>query len=414
MKDSLKLVIIQLLNISVGLFSIYYVAKEVSPQVYAVVSVGFIITSLVSTFSFFGIEDNLKQNVLFWLKNKQEKRIKVLVSQALFQRLLFYTILIPPLLLYIYFIVNQKFDGSYFNLFLLFLFGGLINALHHSFALILKAFDKFVTVAFSELIIGVLIKTASVAIFILLGFKAYIYCLVFLPILPATLLGVKLVKWMNIKYFTINRSFLRALKNYQWFGYASYLRYLGNYADQLIVSIFLPVEILASFSIAKKVLDIGKIFSSNIFDNLSVKLVTLKGHNSSGLNREFHKLKSLRNKICLLILFLTIPCLAFINELIVIAGLANYNGLTYLLSFAIIGCLFQLYKNLDENIVRLFLPAKTNLRYEALYSAFGIGTMFTAVLLFPGYFFLIYKPFLDIGMILILQLFLSNLRIQYA
>lgn len=414
MKDSVKLVIIQILNISIGLFNIYYVAQEVAPEVYAVVSVGFIITSIISTFSFFGIEDGLKQNLLFWLNNKQNKRIKILVSQALFQRILFYILLIPLLLLYIYFISNQKFDGRYFNLFLLFVLGGFMSALHHSFSLILKACDKFVTVAFSDLIIGVIGKTASIVVFILFGFKAYIYCLVFLPFLPTLLLGIKLIEWINLEYFTISSSFLRALKNHQWFGYASYLRYLGSYADQLIISIFLPAELLASFSIAKKILDVGKIFSSNVFDNLSVKLIKFKSKGESILSQEIDKLKKLRNKLFLIITIASIPVLIFINKLIAFAGLADYNGLPYLLSFAIIGCLFQLYKNLDENVIKLFLPAKAILQYETLYSVFGVSAVFIAVFFLPDFAVLAYKPALDVIMIFISYLYLSNPKSQYA
>ena len=179
MKQSIGLVILQVLELTVSFISIIYIASNIDPELYAIMGIFVTVTGTIRALSSMGLEFLSIRNILLWSETKQYEKIERLVSQALFSRLVAGFILIPAMVIYVYYISQTKFNGQYFLIFLLFVLSGLIAAFNNSLGLSLISFNRYFLSAFINFLVNVLGKLISLYLFIHHGFIIFLLSICF-------------------------------------------------------------------------------------------------------------------------------------------------------------------------------------------------------------------------------------------
>ncbi|MDX3775792.1 hypothetical protein QE250_16900, partial [Chromatiaceae bacterium AAb-1] len=111
-KQSYVFLSLQLLNVSLGFFVTIYLAIKLEVEVFAVFVIYSIITSVITAFSFTGIEAVLIRNALSWQHSDRKKRIKLYMSQAMSLRLFMIIVMLPLLTIYAFYISRTMFDSK--------------------------------------------------------------------------------------------------------------------------------------------------------------------------------------------------------------------------------------------------------------------------------------------------------------
>ena len=74
-KKSFQVLLIQIVGILLGLFSIYFIAGDMNPEVYSLVGIYTIIASILLTFSDLGLETTMMREALFWKEHADHEKI---------------------------------------------------------------------------------------------------------------------------------------------------------------------------------------------------------------------------------------------------------------------------------------------------------------------------------------------------
>ena len=199
MKQSIGLIILQIISIVLGFVSVFWVAGSLDAQEYAIVGVYNIIISLLITFSNTGIETYAIRNVLTWKEEGRLDKIKLVVTQAITYRTILACFLFLPLSIYAVYISNNKYDGQHLELFILMILLSIPNATNDSIVLILKAFNKYLSAAIFNSIVNVFGRIIALFFFVRYGFTVYIYTLVLLPLIVAPPFLLKLREYISFK-----------------------------------------------------------------------------------------------------------------------------------------------------------------------------------------------------------------------
>ena len=77
MKQSIGLVILQILGVSLGLVSVFWIAGSLPPKIYAIVGIYNVISTFIVVFSNTGFETYAIRNVLVWQQLGQNDKIKL-------------------------------------------------------------------------------------------------------------------------------------------------------------------------------------------------------------------------------------------------------------------------------------------------------------------------------------------------
>jgi hypothetical protein len=100
MKQSYGLIILQIIGIIVGLFSILWVAGSFPSEVYAIVGVQVVISSILVVFSNTGLGAHAIRKILLWTEVNDLVKIKKIIALAIGFRVLFATIVVLPMIGY--------------------------------------------------------------------------------------------------------------------------------------------------------------------------------------------------------------------------------------------------------------------------------------------------------------------------
>ena len=374
MKQSVGLIFLQITGILLGLFSVFYVAAKLSPEVYAIVGVQAVIYGIISVFSNSGFETYATRNVLHWKENGEIDKIQNIVTQAIAIRTIFAIILQIPLLFYIVYISDNKFNGEHLHLLALISLFAIPKAMLDAANLILKSFNRYFIAVFSSYSVQIFGKLIALFLFTLYGFEVYIFVLIALPLIiliPVLYLlkdSISIKELLDISSFKIN--FQASWK----FAVATYASYPFNYLDSLLVSLFLPAEFLGSFTMGKKVYQIGKQFIENVFDPMIQKLVQFK------TKMEIFKKKLRRvfaiQRVLLLISIVFIPLLfIYLNDVIILLGIDKYPFLYYLIILAYVGQVVHIAMKIKLNFIMLFYSSDLYLITNVLYGVITIASL---------------------------------------
>jgi len=376
LKQSYIYLILQLLNIGISLFVTIYIAKNVDMQTFAIFAIYTIIVTLFMTFSFLGYESILIRNVLHWKKIGKINKIKNYISYALISRAVVSVLLTIPILLYIYYISINKFNDEHLLLFSSFIIAGFFSSLSNANALILKAFNKYIlsfTITTLSLIIGRLI---AIYIFTIYGFYGFMLTLIIIPIFTFLLSFLFVKSYFSFSH--IRYKYFFKFKRNKYFILSGYLNYFKVSIDQILVSIFLSVEILAVYNLAKKVEEIGRSIIEGFFDPIIQKLVSFKNDINNAVKYK-KKIYLIKNIFLLITITFVIIFNLYINDVIVVTELEHYKNLSYYLIFASwVPVLYILFK-VQSNIIYLFDHQKTLFKIDIF---IGILTSLVMVLFF--------------------------------
>lgn len=371
LKQSYLYLILQFLNIFVGLFVTLYIAQNVDIQTFAIFAIYIVITTIFMTFSFLGYETMLIRNILHWQNTNQSNKIINYISYAIFSRLITSAILIIPILIYIYYINIFKFNNEHFLLFSSFIIAGIFTSLTNANGLILKAFNRYI-LSFSIMTLSSLIgRLVAVYIFTIEGFNGFIVTLIMIPIISFVISFLYLKEYFSFKQ--IRYKYFFKFKKNKYFIFSGYLNYFKSSIDQFLISIMLSVEILAVYNLAKKIEEIGQSIVEGFFDPMLQKIIKYKSNVKEAIEYK-KKIYLIKNIFLLVIIMFVIVFDFYVKEIIHLAKLEHYLNLDFYFIFASwMPVLYLIYK-IQSNIIYLFDDQKTLFKIDLF-----IGFMTTSI-----------------------------------
>lgn len=359
-KKSVLIVIIQLIGSFLGLLNIYFIAGNMKPEIYSLVGVFSILSTITMTFTDFGLETTLMREALYWQNTSESEKIRVYVTQAILSRILGFLILLPFLSVYIVYINFTKYSGKHLWLLALFLLGAESCSVNNALALIVKSQGGYVFSQTANVLNNYFIKFLGIAIYFWKGSYPYLifYALSSIPLLMIYI--VKLRSVICFKYVDIYATIKKVYKaKYLWLR--TDLDYLKMNADSILVSTLFPPAVLGSYTIFKSLEQLSKNFIEGFFDILSQHMVKDKG-NPEKLKAAEKSIKHIRNIIILLIFLGSALFMTNSQKWIRLIHLTKYDYMnTMIITVAIISVL-HLWGKYEMNTVAFFASSKMNLK----------------------------------------------------
>jgi O-antigen/teichoic acid export membrane protein len=387
MKQSIGLVILQVIGIVLGLVSVFWVAGSLPPEEYAVVGIYNIISTLILVFSNTGFETYAIRNILSWKEEGKTDSIKLIVTQAITFLTLVASFIFLPVIGYAIYISSYKFEGQYLGLFVLMGFLSISNATNNATVLLLKAFNKYLAAALVTYSVNVFGKLFALLLFIKYGFDAYINTIMWLPLIITLPVIYMLRKNICFKGVFSKINIKKGVSESKFFAVSSYLSYVFNFMDQLLVSIFLSAEILGSFTVAKSILAMSKTFLENIFDPLIQNLVRFK-QNIDEMKSKLSGIFKIKN-ILLIVSIIFIPIVFFFtDEILFLLHLDHYIDLNYYIFFIYIAQVFLIAAKVKYNFICLFFSQRNYLVITAVNSISALIFFFITIIISPQLLFM--------------------------
>lgn len=407
MRQSFYLILLQFTSILLGGFTTFYVAYKLPASLYALLGIQVVINSIILVFSNSGLETVGLRNFLFWKSINKSKQIVIITTQSIFVRFSIALFLGLILIFYAAYISNAKFQGNYFYLFLLFISSGIFVAINDSFALLLKAHNKFLQAIFSMYFVSVFGKIIALFVFIYFGLNYYLYTIILLPIIIFFYLLILTIPNISIKYlFSINL-LLQSLKNSKHFAFSSYFSYLFNNIDQFLVSLFMTTEIIGAFAFSKQILGILNIFISNFFDPLLQNTVSFKGK-LTDMAGYIKKILQWRN-IALAIGLAGVIIYYFIgSNFIQSVGFSKYPHLFENLFLIFISILILLFYKVNYYLIATYSHPKTYLRLTIVVAIMSLISFSLFVVFITDRFLFGYLILSNIGILIVTKLILKK------
>jgi len=334
--QSIKLIALQIVSVVASFVTIFFIASKVDPEAYAVLGINAVIYSIIMVFSSTGLEMIAIRNVLNWKKNKQISLIRKTISQALFLRIVLSLILSIPMLFYVYYISEIKFDGMYKLYFILMVISAIFNAGKNSCSLLIKSFNNYFEAIFIEYSVSIFGRIGALIVYLFYGFEPFILVIVSLPIIVFVIALVRLGEWITVSEMFSFATIKLNLKDSWHFASTSYISYISNGLDRLIVTVLCPAEIIGSFSIGKTIYENLRIFIKNFYSPMIQKLVKYKG-NMEMFGYKMNKIIKTHRVLYNFYILFSVVFILFINEIVVVLGLADYPYLSYFIGLSIVG-----------------------------------------------------------------------------
>lgn len=387
MKQSLGLVLLQIFGVIVSFVSIFWIAGSLPPEVYAIIGVYGIISTLVVVFSNTGLEMFAIRNILSWIENGEDKEIKILITQSVILRIFASIIVMVPVILYSKYISIAKFDGQYFSLFIMMSFLSIGKAANDSMILILRAFNRYLSASFISYSVNSFGRLAALFIYIKFGFTSYIYTILTIPIVITIPVIYMLKDWIVFKnVFSVERLKNNLMRSKE-FALSSYISYGFNQTDQLLVSIFLKPEILGTFTLVKSMANMGKIFIENIFDPLIQELVKYK-EDLKTWNKKLNRIQKLQSWLLIISLVVS-PALYYnLDFLIHTLGISDYIHIKSFIILAYLSQVSYLAIKLKTTIISIFYAEKFFLRITLFRSTVSIILFLIIISIVSKYLFM--------------------------
>lgn len=357
-KSSFLIVLIQITGIILGLLTIYFVAGDMAPEVYSLVGIYTIVSSVVLVFSNFAVETTMLREALYWKEQGDEEKVIEYTTQTIVSKFLGFIILTPLIVGYLVFICFSKYNGDYLVILICFYFGSCLNALCDSLSLIVRAQGGYVFSQFARTMNSDIMKFFAIIVYLKLGATPYLlfYSLCSLPLLFLFL--HRLRKSISTKYFNI-RGTISKIKEAKFLFLRSYLDFGKSYADSILVSILFSPAIMGSYTLLKNFENLIRNFEDGFFDVLSQNQVRYKGDKQALTSTEkkinYARVATLGLIIIGLVVFMQNPTF-FIN----LVHLSQYESIVEIV-YCVFGiAILYLLGKYETNTIALFGTSKIN------------------------------------------------------
>jgi O-antigen/teichoic acid export membrane protein len=385
--QSFWLVVLQAFGIGLGLVSIFLVAANIPAELFALIGVYQVISSIVIVFSNTGLETRAMRSVLLLEKQNKFEEIRLLVSRSILFRLGLALIIFFPMVGYSIYISTIKFDGAYLGVLILMSAFSIIRALNDSFILILRSFNKYLIAAFLRYSINVFSRLIAIIIFLNWGFSPYLYTIIIFPVFIAVAAYIFLKRWFTIYGLYNTREIWDELKKSRSFTMSAYISYMFNHLDHLLVSLLLSPEIMGSFSIGKRLLMILKTLIENIFDPQIQGLVRFKD-DTNAMKAGLNKILSTRNILVLISVPLSGLLIYYLNDFLTLFNLSGYVYLKYFIVSLIFSQYMHVLVKINYNYISLFYSPSFYLKLTSLHAIASIGSFAMIILVDIRFLFL--------------------------
>lgn len=364
LKQSIFIVMIQVLGIIMGFLSIYLVAGDMGPVTYSLVGVYGVVFGIVLPFSHLGIETTMMREALYWEQKGDIERIKEYTTQAILSRLIGFVLLFPIILGYLLFMYFTKYDSQHLWVLLSFYIGACGSALNDSMSLIVRSHGDYVFSQAAKTFNNTAVKVVAILVYLKFGVTPYLLMFSILPWPLFIVFYFKLRKYIDFRYIDLKGTF-KKIKDSRNLWLKSYLDYFSKSADNLLVSILFPSSLMGLYALYKNMEGIAVSFIEGFFDVILQKMVKFKGDVQKLIKME-KKDNIIRWGVILLVVLFTalfsINTSFFINLL----NLTKYDGVVYsIYNVAMVAILYLIGKN-EINIVALMGPSKTLLKLGGL------------------------------------------------
>jgi len=263
----------------------------------------------------------------------------------------------------------------------------------------LRAFNNYLAAAFITYSINVFGKIIALILFFYFGFFAYVSFIIVLPLLITVLVLYKLKDYISFDQVIGVNFFMDSMKSNKAFSLSSYISFVFNNLDQMIVSIFMKNDIIGSFTLAKNFFNIGKVFVENIFDPMIQNLVKYK-ENIKLLQKKIIRINKIKNILFILAIIIFFVFVGYLQNLIVLFNLENYKYLNIFLLIVYLSQIAHVLMKVKYNYIALFFPPKYYFILTLLYSILNIIPMII-ILIFQVKFIFVSVLFANLVMILI-------------
>lgn len=371
-KKSIYIILIQIIGIVLGFVSVFLVAGDMEPEVYAIVGIYQIVCNLSLVFTGWGIESTLTREALFWKKQGNKEKIKEYTTQALVSKLVSGIVVIPIMCIYLLLMNVAKYNGQYTQLFMCLIIGAVANILIDSMRNIVRAEGGYVFVQLMSTLNTTILKFFGIILYFNFGADCYLYFYILssLPILFCFI--IKCRKNISYKYVQM-KPMLRKIWEAKYLWLKADLEYIRSNADSLLVSLLFPISIMGSYSIYKSLDQMMKNFIEGFFDVLSQHTVQYKG-NANALVQQEKRIKFARNISMLgIVIGLVIYC-PKMSWWIRVANLSNYEGMEMLVMCVAIGGLLYLLGKYEINAIAFLAETKMNFVLAIINAVIAIGS----------------------------------------
>ena len=329
MKENFKIIILQITSILLGLASVFIIAGSLPPEVYAIIGVQAVVISIITVFSNIGLDTYAFRNLLYWKENNEIEKIKIIITQSIFSRLVISLLLfIIAIIPYIFFMSINKVSAEYQWLLFLVGFFSIFNSVFDSTILILKGLGKYFIALLLSYSISIFIRLLALILFNYFGFVVYIIVVSLSPIFALIVALYILKDYLAIRVLNKYKIFIKNIMKSYKFALASYISYPFKYLDSLLVSIVLPAEIFGSFTFAKKLVTIITPFIDNFFDPMLQKTVQYKG-DLKAMRGILNKIENIQRKLLVVYFVIATGIIYNLSAIIEIAGFVEYKYLEY-------------------------------------------------------------------------------------
>lgn len=378
-KKGVKVVLIQLLGIVMGVVSLFYIAGEMSPEVYSLIGIYALINGVVTTFSHLGLETRMMREALMWVSVGNMEKVKEYVTQSFVSRMIGMVILTPFVLVFLYYINETKYDGEHTLILLTFYLGALLSAFIDSMSLIVRSQGGYVFSTFVRTMNTDIVKILGILLFWACGASAYLYFYA-LSSLPLFLIFLwKVYSCISLRYLKLCPTKEKIIRNkYLWL--CTDVGYFKTNADSLLVSVVFPPAIMGSYTIYKTLENMCRNTIAGFFDVLTQETVKYKGDYGNLVLVE-RKIKKARN-LFLLLCIIGVVIFAFSSDwIIVLLKLNRYEYITEIFYCVFAVSAIALIGKYEINMIAFYADSKTTFKLSVIQMIITIAAFLFVVVI---------------------------------
>lgn len=374
----MKILIVKILEIFCNILLMYNIAIYLGEEFYFLIGILNLYNMFLILVSNIGIESIIIRNYLFWKNNNQLKEILYFEELAFFSKKvlgLICSVILLFLSLYYSFI---KYESSFLEMFIIFIFSANITSIINTYDLLLISRNEYKKIYYSRFILFTIVKLIIVFINLKYNFFSQKNFLILYSLVP-------LLRYLYLKYtfkkILINNSkinlkiLFKEIKNLKAYIVENYSRFFSNMGDQLILSLLFSKEFFSTYSLIKNLENTGLVLIETIFDPLIQNEVSNK-NNISLLNQNYKKINKEKNLLVGLSILIIIFYYFHIDTIIKLLKFEKYVYFKEMSLGLSLCLLLYLMLKVKLNYISLFFMPK----YRIFYSSFWL-------IIIPVYFF---------------------------